>query len=141
MKGALSAVLGFPLGRSTVGVKFSEGNKVRLTVSTKPRGQAPTPEEMTKVMEVVAGKVAEDAPVYVVMVQRPQAEDLYGDCMYDKFEVPESVTELRLVYLESFSLHCSPHPVLPSCAGVGNVQLLKHKFRATKMELELQFVV
>lgn len=32
VKGALSAVIGFPIGKSTVGSRISEGNKARITV-------------------------------------------------------------------------------------------------------------
>lgn len=32
VKGALAAVLGFPVGKSTVGSRISEGNKARITV-------------------------------------------------------------------------------------------------------------
>lgn len=32
VKGALCAVVGFPVGKSTVGSRISEGNKARITV-------------------------------------------------------------------------------------------------------------
>lgn len=32
VKGALSAVIGFPIGKSTIGSRISEGNKARITV-------------------------------------------------------------------------------------------------------------
>lgn len=38
VKGALSAALGFPIGRSTIGSKIIEGNKARITVVSKRAG-------------------------------------------------------------------------------------------------------
>lgn len=32
VKGALAAVIGFPIGKSTIGSRISEGNKARITV-------------------------------------------------------------------------------------------------------------
>ena len=32
VKGALSAVIGFPIGKSTIGSRISDGNKARITV-------------------------------------------------------------------------------------------------------------
>lgn len=41
VKGALAAVIGFPIGKSTIGSRISEGNKARITVvSTKTAGYA-----------------------------------------------------------------------------------------------------
>lgn len=38
VKGALSAVIGFPIGKSTIGSRISEGNKARITVVSRVRG-------------------------------------------------------------------------------------------------------
>ncbi|CAN0025643.1 unnamed protein product, partial [Laminaria digitata] len=32
VKGALAAVIGFPIGKSTIGSRISEGNRARITV-------------------------------------------------------------------------------------------------------------
>lgn len=40
VKGALAAVIGFPIGKSTIGSRISEGNKARITVVSKGIGSA-----------------------------------------------------------------------------------------------------
>lgn len=40
MKGSLAAVLGFPIGKSTIGGRISEGNKGRITVVSDRGGRA-----------------------------------------------------------------------------------------------------
>lgn len=37
VKGALAAVIGFPIGKSTIGSRISEGNKARITVVSSIR--------------------------------------------------------------------------------------------------------
>lgn len=39
VKGALSAVIGFPIGKSTIGSRISEGNKARITVVSHVQGR------------------------------------------------------------------------------------------------------
>eukprot|EP00953_Heterococcus_sp_UTEX-ZZ885_P011878 6857-Heterococcus_DN1.PRE.2 len=168
--GSLSAVLGFPLGRSTLGSKISEGDHGRITVqlanSTKP-----TSEAMLQVQELVSDTIAkmhmrpmsmsrqhadeqaiaccfvwhccllQDLPCYTVNMLRSEAEALYGECMYDNFEVPAEVTELSMVYIQGLSLHATPNKCLPSTKAVGSIQITKEKFRASKCELEVMFDV
>eukprot|EP00953_Heterococcus_sp_UTEX-ZZ885_P039034 20024-Heterococcus_DN1.PRE.5 len=162
VRGALSAVLGFPLGRSTLGSKISEGDHGRITVqlanSTKP-----TSEAMLQVQELVSDTIAKNLPCYTVTMLRSEAEALYGECMYDKFEVPAEVTELSMVYIQGLSLHATPNKCLPSTKAVGSIQcevqlnstvgrlhhqtpiavhcITQEKFRASKCELEVMFDV
>jgi len=140
MKGALAGVLGFKLGRSTVGTKFSEGNKARLIVKIN-RDTQPTPTEMQAVMDVIQEKIEADEKCYCFTLNRAEAEEKYGDCMYDNFAVPAEITEFSLFYMPDLVLHCSPNVFLNSCGGVGRIEIQKHKFRANKQELEIQFVV
>lgn len=39
VKGALCAVIGFPIGKSTIGSRISEGNKARITVVSVRHGE------------------------------------------------------------------------------------------------------
>jgi Ser-tRNA(Ala) deacylase AlaX len=65
----------------------------------------------------------QDLPCYTVTMLRSEAESLYGECMYDKFEVPAEVTELSMVYIQGLSLHATPNKCLPSTKGVGSIQV------------------
>ena len=86
LKGSLVRVLGFRTGRSTLGVSFSEGNKGRLTVVTGS-AVAPTDSQMRAVEESCNEAISRSLPVFVFVVPREEAEEKYGDCMYDKAEV------------------------------------------------------
>jgi tryptophanyl-tRNA synthetase len=138
MKGCLAQVLGFPIGRSTVGVHFSKGNKVRITVCIG-RDSTPSDQEMTKVIQEANAVVASNLNIDLFAVSRDQAEGFYGDAMFDRFEVPETITELRLISIPTLVLSCSPHPVSSNTGVVGTIELQKVKFRSNKQELEVQF--
>jgi len=140
VKGALAGVLGFKLGRTTAGIKFSEGDKGRLIIDIQ-RDSQPTPAEMQQVVDVIQQKIASDEPCFTLSLARSEAEEKFQDCMYDKFEVPAHITDLNLFYMPGFMLHCSPDTYLDSCGGVGTIEFQKHKFRANKKELEIQFTV
>ncbi|CAM9438621.1 unnamed protein product [Discosporangium mesarthrocarpum] len=140
VKGALSAVIGFPLGRSTIGSKISEGNRGRITVSTG-RSDKPTTEQIQAVVDLVNDTIDRNVPCFKINMSRAQAELLYGTTMYDRFEVPADVTELTLFYVKGLILHATPHPHLPSTGAVGKVAVTKQKFRAQKQELEVMFDV
>jgi hypothetical protein len=52
------------------------------------------------IITYMAHQVDENASFDVFLIPRAKADIIYLGTMYDKFPVPESVTELRLVYLQ-----------------------------------------
>ncbi|CAM9659199.1 unnamed protein product [Ascophyllum nodosum] len=140
VKGALASVVGFPVGKSTVGSRISEGNRARITVKTG-RAEAPTAAQMQKVVDVVNESIAKDLRCYRLSMARGEAEKAYGSAMYDVVEPPADVLELSLLYIEGLVLHSQLHPCLPSTGGVGKVVVTKQKFRVNKQELEVMFDV
>jgi len=141
LKGALVKVIGFPTGRSTIGVKQSEGNKVRLTVKTHLTAK-PSDGIIAKVMEVANEKCKAGVPVQFFTVQRNEAEALYGECMYDKFQVPEEIKTLTVLYMDGYNLNCvRPDVEYPNNTNaISEIKLLKMKFQTSKQQLEVQVV-
>ena len=92
LKGALSKILGFPIGRSTIATSFSESAndsdiiKGKITVKTG-KEEAPTAAELSNIVEEANAKIAEDVTCNSFLLSRAEAESLYGDTMYDKYEV------------------------------------------------------
>ena len=141
LKGALVKVLGFPTGRSTIGVKHSEGNKVRLTVKTNLESK-PNDSLMLKVIEVANAQFRAALPVQFFNVPRDEAEKAYGECMYDKFEVPAEIQTLTVLYIDGLNLNCvRPEAEYPSnTSAVSEIQLKKIKFQTSKKQLEVQVI-
>lgn len=139
-KGAFAAVLGMPIGGSTVGVHYSEGNRARLTIKIG-RSEQPSKEEYEAVVATISSKIAEDAALYNFEMDRADAEALYGEAMFDKAKPPSSLDTLKLAYLPGWVLSATPAPLLASTRGVGAITIEKIKFRSNKQELEVQMQV
>jgi hypothetical protein len=86
VQGALAAVLGFPIGGTTIGTHYSEGNKVRLTVSVGSKAE-PSEAQLLQVAKLIHTVVGEARPVYVLTLPRAEAEAKYGNAMYNKHVV------------------------------------------------------
>ncbi len=77
----------------------------------------------------------------VFRISRKQAEDLYRDTMYDKFNVPESVTDLRLVCVQGWNLNANINTVLKSTGLIRRIDVTKWKHSQAKETLEVSFTV
>jgi tryptophanyl-tRNA synthetase len=141
LKGALVKVIGFPTGRSTIGMKQSEGNKVRLTVKTTLTSK-PNDATIAKVMEIANEKCKAAVPVQFFNIQRDEAEALYGECMYDKFQVPAEIKTLTVLYIDGYNFNCvRPDAEYPSnTSAISEMTLKKVKFQTSKQQLEVQVV-
>lgn len=101
----------------------------------------PTDEEKDLIVMNIATKISENQKFKVFKLARSIAEDLYKDTMYDKFNVPSSVTELRLVCLEGWNLNCNINPVVESTGHIGHIEIMKWKHSVAKCTLEIVFNV
>ena len=141
MKGALSAVLGFKMGRSCLGQRASEGNRGRVTVAIGDRG-APTGEELSAVLALLEKHIQERTPVSVFEMDRTAADAQYGDLHYDKSIPPDSVARLSFIHVPGLVLSASQQVFLSDMGGLGSITFAKApKFRATKKEVEVIFDV
>ncbi|EEQ98776.1 IFP53, putative [Perkinsus marinus ATCC 50983] len=139
IKGAVCTVLRIPTGRTTERVSPHLGGG-KLTLNSIK--EEPTEEQKELIATNVYNKVEENAPFKVFTgVPRDLAERKYFDTMYDSFKVPESVKELRLVYLEQWNLNCNVHPIIKSTGLLGEVNLTHWKYSAKKATLEISFTV
>lgn len=142
MKGALVSVIGFKTGGSTVGVKYSDGNKCRITVSCGLES-SPSDDLMGKVVAAANAKCKENAPVRFFQMPRDQANDTFGTVLYDKNAPPPAITTLTILYLEGWNINCCnpawDFPTSTNC--ITSFQLSKVKFLKNKKQLEVQFII
>ena len=92
-------------------------------------------------MTNINSKIGENQPFLVFQISRARAEELYKDTMFDKFNVPASVTQLRLVCLEGWNLNANINPVVRSTGFIGKIDVTKWKHSESKATLELSFTV
>ena len=150
LKGSLCHVLAISAGRTTVGTKFSEGNKVRITVLTGERGK-PSKEQIALAVEQANAVISSDRAVRFFNVNRADAEARYGDCLYQmtKYTPPADVKELTVCAIageDETTVHdlLAENPVatfLSSTGGCGRLELVKYKYQASRTFAEIQVLV
>lgn len=101
----------------------------------------PSLEQKSLILSNIKNKVDENQPYLVFKIPRSQAEALYKDTMFDKFNVPPTVTDLRLVCLEGWNLNANINPILKSTGIIKKIDVTKWKHSATKGTLEVSFTV
>ena len=136
IKGAVASVLRIPTGRTTERVSVSKAGGC-LTINSLP--EMITDEQKELIVTNIKNKIDEDQSFVVFTIPRAKAEELYRDTMYDKFEVPAEVKELRLVSLEGWNLNANRNPVIKSTGLLGSVSIPKWKHNASKSLLEIHF--
>ncbi len=73
---------------------------IRLTVNIG-KSEQPTTDELNSVVARARAYIEQSAPCYVFGMDRAQAEEVYGDIMYDKAEVRAiiAVIAMRFPYV------------------------------------------
>ena len=132
LKGAVMKVLGAKL-TTGVGVEGSHG---RLTVQFNRK---PTDEELAKVEELTNAKVREDAPIEVLELERADAEERWGDLIYDLFPLSASITRLKIFYLTGWNVNACNKEHTMATGEIGSLKIAKARFRANKQLLEISF--
>eukprot|EP00397_Hematodinium_sp_SG-2012_P014841 GEMP01015101.1.p1 GENE.GEMP01015101.1~~GEMP01015101.1.p1 ORF type:complete len:581 (+),score=126.03 GEMP01015101.1:184-1926(+) len=137
IKGSLVHVLRLSNGRTTETVKQRDFTKGILVVNSVEK--EPTAEVQNAVQDCVNRKISEDAPFSIFRIDRKKAEELYQETMYDKYNVPEHVTELRLMNLKKWSLNAAQFEFVASTGMLGRLEIQKWKHNANKNQLEVSF--
>ena len=132
LKGAVVKVLG---ARWTAGVHV-KGNHGRLTLQYDRK---PTPEEITRIEELANSKIKEDAPVEVTDMERTEAEELWGDAIYDLFTIPPAITRLSILHIPGWNVNACNKQHTLTTAQIGRLTITKTRHRATKKLLEISY--
>jgi len=136
VKGALVRALGEE-ARWTVST-WVQGERGRLTVEFPRR---PSAEELGLVQRLVDAKVEEDTPVEVYELPRGEAEDRWGDAIYDRFPLPSQVRVLQVVCIPGWNVNACNKSHTRTTREVGRVEVLKTRYRPSRGHLEVSFRV
>ena len=132
LKGAAVKVLG---ARWTAGV-YVKDNHGRLTLQFDRK---PTAEEVTRIEELANSKIKEDAPVEVTDMERTEAEELWGDAIYDLFPMPSAITRLTILHIPDWNVNACNKQLTQTTAQIGRLTITKTRHRATKRLLEISY--
>ncbi|MBU2562746.1 MAG: alanyl-tRNA editing protein [Nanoarchaeota archaeon] len=132
LKGAVEKVLGASLTTSV----YEEGNKGRLTVEFD---RNPTKEEIFEIEKLANEKIQENIEIKHFDMNRKEAEEKYGNKIYDKFPVPLHITTLKILEIPHWNINCCIGEHTKTTGEIGNVSIRKYRFRESKQQLEIGF--
>jgi len=136
VKGAVVKVLGE--GAKWTASVYVDGNHGRLTVKFDRK---PSPEEVAEIERLANEKVKENVPVQVYELPREEAEERFGEDMYDLFPVPPEVRTLRVVVIEGWNVNACKEEHTKTTGEIGEIKIQKVRFRRSKELLEISFDV
>ncbi|NJD98417.1 alanyl-tRNA editing protein [Thermococcus sp. LS1] len=136
VKGAVVKVLGE--GAKWTASVYVGGNRGRLTVKFDKK---PTPEEVAEIERLANEKVKENAPVQVYELPRDEAEERFGEDMYDLFPIPPEVKTLKVVVIEDWNVNACKEGHTATTGEIGRIKIRKVRFRKSKELLEISFDV
>ena len=134
VKGAVQRVLGTKWTAST----YVNDNHGRLVVQFDRK---PTQEELQKIEQEANHKVSEGAEIMEFEMERQEAENHFGNQIYDLFPIPPSITRLKLVRIPEWNVNCCVERHLETTSAIGTIKIERIRFRNSRKELELEFRV
>jgi alanyl-tRNA synthetase len=134
LKGAVQKVLDAPLTTSV----HAEGDKGRLVIEYEG---TPTEEQIQEIERLANSKITEDVPVEMFEMDRREAEQKFGNIIYDKFPVPAHVKRLTITRIEGWNMNCCLGPHMKTTGEIGWLRITHHRARPNRKELEISFEV
>jgi alanyl-tRNA synthetase len=83
--------------------------------------------------------VTEGAEILEFEMDRSEAENHFGDMIYDLFPVPATVTRLKIVRIPDWNVNCCVERHVENTSLIGPIKLENPRFRNSKKELEIGF--
>ncbi|ASJ07605.1 alanyl-tRNA editing protein [Thermococcus pacificus] len=136
VKGAVVKVLGE--GAKWTASTYVKGSRGVLTVKFDRK---PTPEEIAEIERLANEKVKEDVPIRVYELPREEAEEHFGEDVYDLFPIPPEVKTLKVVVIEGWNVNACKEEHTRTTGEMGEIKIRKVRFRRSKELLEISFDV
>ena len=136
VKGAIVKVLGEDAKWSTSA--SVDGSHGRIAVEFKRK---PTDQELEEIQEKVDEKIKEDSVIEIYNVSREDAENRWGDWIYDKFPLPESIQQLSVFYLPDWNVNACNKKHTKTTGEVEKVNITKTRYRNSRQVLEVSFEI
>jgi len=127
--------------RKILGTKWTAGVYVNVSHGrlTLQCDRKPTEEEIKKIEELANRKIKENIPIKVITLDRGEAEDRYGDEIYDLFPIPPHIKELKIVIIEDWNINACDKRHTKTTGKIGKIKIKKIRFRKKKRLLEISY--
>ena len=134
VKGAIVQVLGEDAKWSTSAAVDGSHGRIAVEYNRKP-----TESEIQRIQEKIDQKIAEDAAIEIHKMSRRDAETRWGDWIYDKFPLPESIQEVTIFHLPDWNVNACNKKHTDTTGEIGSVKITKSRYRNSKQVLEVSY--
>jgi alanyl-tRNA synthetase len=134
VKVAVQKVLGAKL---TTGV-YVNGSDGRLVIAFSRK---PTDEEIARIEKEANECIVRNQEVRISEMNRKEAEQRFGDAIYDAFPVPAHITKLKIAHIEGWNINCCNKDHTNTTGEIGKIKVDDFRFRGAKGILEISFKV
>jgi alanyl-tRNA synthetase len=117
---------------------YVSGNHGKLIVKFNRK---PTDKEVREIERLANEKVRENVPITIYTLPREEAEERFGDEMYDLFPIPRHIKKLSILVIEGWNINACNKEHTKTTGEVGVIKLGKLRFRQPKQLLEIPFDV
>ncbi len=132
VKGAAQKILGTVLTTSV----YVDDSNGRLTVHCNKK---PTDQEIRQIELEANNCINDNKEVKVLEMDRREAEEVFGNIIYDIFPVPSHITKLKILQIENWNINCCNKEHTRTTGDVGKIEIDKIRFRDVKQLLEISF--
>ena len=136
VKGAIVKVLGSDAKWSTSADVDGSHGRIAVEFNRKP-----TDQEIAEIQKKVDEKIEEDAEIEIHELSRRDAEARWGDWIYDKFPLPESIQQLSVFYLPDWNVNACNKKHTETTGQIGSIKITKTRYRNSKQVLEVSYEV
>ncbi|MFQ6075200.1 MAG: alanyl-tRNA editing protein [Candidatus Bathyarchaeia archaeon] len=134
LKGAVQKVLGAKWTSSV----YARDDRGRLTVSFDRK---PTREELGRIEALANEKIREDQEIEEFEMEREEAEERWGEAIYDLFPLPPHIRRIKILNIEGWNVNACKERHCKTTGEVGGIKITKTRFRKAKQLLEISFTL
>jgi alanyl-tRNA synthetase len=136
IKGAIVKVLGEDAKWSTSASVNGLHGRIAVEFNRKP-----TDEEIQDIDRLANEKVREDAEIEAHEMSRKDAEELWGDWIYDKWPLPDHIQQVKVFHLPDWNINCCGSEHSERTGAVGRITITKARYRNSKRVLEVSYEI
>jgi alanyl-tRNA synthetase len=136
LKGAVVRVLGKDAKWSANA--YSQGTHGGLAVQFNRK---PTSIEIKDIENLANKKIRERAVIDIHEMTRSEAEDKWGEDIYDLFPIPKELNIVKIFHLPDWNVNTCNKQHTANTGELGGMKICKWRYRANKQLLEISFDV
>ena len=134
VKGAILKTLGPEAKWSTSAAVNGSHGRIAVEYPRKP-----TPEQLAQIQTKTDEKITEDAEIETYTMTRKEAEERWGDWIYDKFPLPDHIQTLTIFHLPDWNVNACNKKHTKTTGQIGKIRITKTRYRNSKQILEISY--